>query len=491
MEPIGLLLALLLVFFACRWYQKNRNLPPGPWNLPVIGYLAWLDPKSPYLTLTNLSRRYGPIYGLYLGSIYTVVVSDAKAVKKTFNKDAACGRAPLHLTHGIMKGYGLICAEGELWKDQRKFVHNTLRALGASRVGQNREKMQNLILDDVQELVQYIKALGDKAVVDPLELLRHNLGSVINKVVFGVSWPRDDETWKWLQDLQEEGTKLIGIAGPLNFLPFLRFLPKSKQTIRFLIEGKQKTHEMYKKIIDEQRELMKNGDEVSNFIQAFLAEKEKRRGTDSYNKFYNDEQFHHLLADIFGASLDTTLTTLRWYLLYLAAHEAIQQKIRQQLCDILGDNPPTLEDMSALSLLEASIAEVQRIRSVVPVGIPHGSLDQLEIAGYVVPKGTMIVPLQWAIHMNPEIWEEPDLYKPERFIDDQGKFFKPESFIPFQTGKRMCVGDELARMFLFLFGATLIQNFYISCEDKNNIDLNGDCGITLTPKPHKLVFAKL
>jgi ecdysteroid 25-hydroxylase CYP306A1 len=213
-----------------------------------------------------------------------------------------------------------------------------------------------------------------------------------------------------------------------NTFSFNRFLPKFKQTMRFLIEGKQKTHKIYEDIIAEQKT---RGE--SNFIQFFLAEREKR-GKEDKQKFYNEEQFHHLLADIFGASLDTTLTTLRWYLLYLATHQEVQSKVRVQLTEVLGDHPATLDDLGFVHYVEASIAEVQRIRSVVPVGIPHGSLEKIEIQGYTVPKGTMIVPLQWAIHMDPEVWSEPEAFKPGRFINDTGKFFKPEAFIPFQAG---------------------------------------------------------
>lgn len=216
-----------------------------------------------------------------------------------------------------------------------------------------------------------------------------------------------------------------------NLNKAFRFLPNSKKTIHFLTDGIQKTHKIYREIIEEQKNL--DIKEVSNFIQAFLLEKSKRASEDQEN-FYNDDQFHYLLADIFGASLDTTLTTLRWYLLYVAVHQEHQTKLRQLLNEASTNDLPTLEEITSVPYFEASIAEVQRIRSVVPVGIPHGSLEELEIGEYKVPKSTMIIPLQWAIHMDEKNWDEPHIFKPERFINEEGKFFKPENFMPFQTG---------------------------------------------------------
>lgn len=105
MLPLLVVLAcLLLTFF---WY-RNKKLPPGPWGLPILGYLPWIDPKAPYETFTNLSRKYGSVFGVYLGSLYTVVLTDTKDIRTVLAKDAAAGRAPLFVTHGIMKGYGKI-----------------------------------------------------------------------------------------------------------------------------------------------------------------------------------------------------------------------------------------------------------------------------------------------------------------------------------------------------------------------------------------------
>nr|CAH7736351.1 unnamed protein product [Callosobruchus chinensis] len=346
-----------------------------------------------------------------------------------------------------------------------------------------------MIMEYVTEFVEHIQNMGDSVTIDPLDPLRHTLGSIVNMIVCGKAWDKEDETWKWLLQCQEDGTQMIGIAGPLNFLPILRFLPKFKKTMNFLLEGKYKQHGLYRTLIAAQNEILSNDDsESSNVIREFLLEKENK-SPEIQERFYNDQQFHHLLGDLFGAGLDTTMTTVRWYFLYIAKHQAIQAKVKNEIREVLQDRQPSLQDIPYLPLVEASICEVQRIRSVVPVGIPHGTVTDTKIGGYMIPKGTMLVPLQWAIHMNEEVWPEPEKFDPSRFLDGNGQIKRNEYFMPFQVGKRMCVGDELAKSLMFLFIVTTLQNFTISLEDEH-VDLSGECGITLTPKHHRLVFSK-
>ncbi|XP_056647665.1 cytochrome P450 18a1 isoform X3 [Diorhabda sublineata] len=380
---------------------KNYSLPPGPWGIPIFGYLPWMDPKNPYITLTNLSKKYGSIYGLNLGSVYTVVLTNPKTIKSVFSMNATTGRAPLYLTHGIMEGNGLICAEGEVWKEHRRFTFNCIRQLGGAKVGPQRKKMETLILNHAIDFIKYLDLEEDGREVDIFPGLRHSLGSAVYLIVFGKSWSRDDDVWKYLLYLQEEGPKYMGIAGPLNFLPFLR-----------------------------------------------------------------------------------------WHFLYLAKNPSVQDEIRKEINDVLHDRLPTMDDIEMLPLLEASILEAMRIRPVVPVGLPHGTLEDIDIDGYKIPKGTMVMSLLWALHMDENAWKNPEEFTPKRFINEEGKVEKNDYFMPFQTGKRMCVGDELARMFQFLFSATILQKFSFSLRDEN-FDTWGECGITLTPVDHKFIIKKV
>lgn len=108
---------------------KHLKLPPGPMGLPFVGYMPFVGNEI-HLTLTSLSDRYGPIYQIFLGGIRVVVLNDASLVRQAFKQPVFSGRPDTQLTR-ILQGYGIVNSEGALWKEQRAFLHTTLRKLGA------------------------------------------------------------------------------------------------------------------------------------------------------------------------------------------------------------------------------------------------------------------------------------------------------------------------------------------------------------------------
>lgn len=102
----------------------------GPWGLPVVGYLPFLDSKAPFLTFHNLALRYGPLYSLQMGHVPCIVMSEPEVIRTCLSKREFSGRAPLFLTHGIMAGKGIICAEGNTWRTQRKLTADFMRKYG-------------------------------------------------------------------------------------------------------------------------------------------------------------------------------------------------------------------------------------------------------------------------------------------------------------------------------------------------------------------------
>lgn len=164
-----------------------------------------------------------------------------------------------------------------------------------------------------------------------------------------------------------------------------RHLPSSKRIIEFLLNGKAKTHKIYDSIIEERRKTLldegkENDAEVSDrqpdcILSNFVQETRKRESSGRPElAFCSDAQLRHLLADLFGAGVDTTFTTLRWLILFMALNKDAQRRLRLEMATQLREEP-TLNDMDSLPYLKACVAETQRIRTVVPLGIPHGTVS--------------------------------------------------------------------------------------------------------------------
>ncbi|CRL07789.1 CLUMA_CG020743, isoform A, partial [Clunio marinus] len=494
---LWLFLIFILTLLAYNFENSRRrfkNTPPGPWAnyIPFIGYLPFLNPQKPEQSLTKLAEKYGKIFSLQMGSIFTVVLSDATLMREAFKRDEFLGRAPLRVTHGIFHGYGLICIEGALWKDQRSLVQKWLRDLGMVKFGLKRELMQQRIMNGINNCISEFKSLHLNE-VNPASVIMNAIGNIANDVVFGVTFDKNDETWKYLLHLQEEGVKLVGVNSGANFLPFLRFLPDNKKNMKFLLSGIEATHKIYDGIVDECEKTLNTSECRDSILRRFLLEKRDREErNDGLANNCSRKQLNYLLADMFGAALDTTSHTLRWYLLLIALNLDVQEKVYQEMKNHGLKEEYLLDDVAQLHYLKATIAETQRLKTVAPCGIPHGNpYTDTTLEGYYIPKNTMILPLICAVHLDKTMWENPEIYNPNRFIDSNDIFFTPSNFIPFQTGKRMCVGEELAKMVLQLFCANVLLNFRIRPgQDAATWDLSGISGLTLSPPDFQLIFEK-
>ena len=224
---LGALLVVVLGWSKKAW-KKKAQLPPGPLGLPLLGYLPWLDPVEPYKTLTELVGRYGKVFSLNMGSVPCVVVADNSVMKDLFSREEVTGWAPLYLTHGIMQGKGLICSEGEHWKEQRKWAGITMRKLGLAGPG-----LEGALKMTIQELMDLFDDVENEY-SNPQKIMSHVVGNMLNEVIFGIRYSRESEMWKWLQRVREEGIKLVGVCGVVNFLPLLRFWPSIAANVKYV-----------------------------------------------------------------------------------------------------------------------------------------------------------------------------------------------------------------------------------------------------------------
>ena len=203
-----------------------------------------------------------------------------------------------------------------------------------------------------------------------------------------------------------------------------------------------------------------------DFIDTVLVEIENT--TDPESSFYREAGLTNLintLMDLFIAGAETTSTTLTWAVLYMAREPDVQKRVQAELDSVVGQSRlPAVADRLNLPYTEAVILEIMRCGNIVPHGVHHVGSEPITVNGITIPANTMIAPLMGVI-LKGDYWGDGMAFRPERFLNAEGKIKKDEHLMPFSIGKRQCLGETLAKVELFLFFASKFK----ACLNQNHI----------------------
>uniref|UniRef100_A0A670J5I3 Cytochrome P450 family 2 subfamily W member 1 n=1 Tax=Podarcis muralis TaxID=64176 RepID=A0A670J5I3_PODMU len=226
----------------------------------------------------------------------------------------------------------------------------------------------------------------------------------------------------------------------------------------------------------------------SNQFILFATQEEKKKKTNAY---FHNENLKAVVANLFGAGVETTSTTLRWGLLLMMKYPEIQSelKVQEEIAKVVGSSQPRIEHRTKMPYTDAVVHEIQRFANIVPTNLPHATATDVTLNGYFIPKGTHIIPLLSSVLHDESQWEKPHKFYPEHFLNSEGKFVKRDAFMPFSAGRRACLGETLAKTELFLFFTSLLQGFTFQPPpgtSQEDLDLTPAVGLTTSPMPHQL-----
>ncbi|XP_052569167.1 cytochrome P450 2C25-like isoform X3 [Peromyscus californicus insignis] len=204
--------------------------------------------------------------------------------------------------------------------------------------------------------------------------------------------------------------------------------------------------------------------------------------------------FEHLAItanNLLAAGTETTSTTLRYALLLLLKHPHVTAKVQEEIDRVVGRHrSPCMKDRSHMPYTDAVIHEVQRFIDILPNSLPHEVICDIKFRNYLIPKGTTVITSLSSVLHDSKEFPNPEAFDPGHFLDKNGDFKKSDYFMPFSAGKRICVGEGLARMELFLFLTTILQNFKLkSLVHTKDINITPVAnGLASLPPPYKICF---
>ncbi|NWW74152.1 CP2DH protein, partial [Climacteris rufus] len=428
----------------------------------------------------QLQKKFGNIFSLQNCWTNVVVLNGYKMVKEALvNKSEDFADRPSFAIYEHL-GYGKNSEGkyGHVWKEVRRFALSTLRNFGMGK-----KSLEERVVEEAGFLCSAIKSEKGKS-FDIHVPLNNAVCNMICTIVFGERFEYGDETFNKLSHLfQETLNEETGFLPQLlNVVPILMRLPGLSQRV---FKGQKAFMDFIDVLINKH---MKTWDPAytRDLTDVFLKEMEKGKAAEENGFHYKNLRL--VALDLFTAGSETTSTTLRWALLYMLLHPEIQKKVQAEIDKVIGrERCVTMKDQASMPYTNAVIHEVQRLGDIVPAGVPHMTYRDTELQGFFIPKGTTVITNLSSVLKDETVWKKPNEFYPEHFLDAKGQFVKPEAFLPFSAGRRVCLGEQLARMELFLFFTTLLQKFtFVLPEDQTRPREDGHFALTNSPHPFLL-----
>ncbi|GJR24893.1 cytochrome P450 [Tanacetum coccineum] len=498
-------ITIVVVILAILWYKLTLlsssngapSLPPGPWSLPIVGYLPFLGP-DPHLKFTEMAQTYGPIFKTYLGSKLHIVISSPEFAKAMFrDQDENFSNRNAGIATSIIS-YG---DQDVVWSDNNSTWRN-LRKILVQEVLNTKSLQETSYFrrDEVRKTIKHVfTKIGSNISINELFFITE--ANVLTSMVWGNSLGEEAKDGQIDQaEFRLAISKMFELLIKPNvsdFIPSLAWLDlqgvardmkrefhRMDQFITTIINNRIESNSRRSKDAVLQHEGKKD------LLQVLLELHNQKNATSP-----SMTHIKALIMDIMVAGIDSTTTLVEWTMTEILKNRHVMDRVQEELANIVGVNSMVEEShLPKLQYLAATIKETLRVHPVGPIGLPRSPSQTCVVGGYTIPKGCTVYLNLWALNRDPRSWDNPLEFNPDRFMtqdgtkngDFQGNNMK---FLPFGTGRRLCPGYPLADKMQTYILASLFHSFNWTLPKGEEHDLSGIfLGISLKKKKPLIVI---
>jgi cytochrome P450 len=389
--------------------------------------------------------------------------NSAEAVRFAFSlKNSSFERKAPQMRHSLapLLGDGLFVSDGETWRKRRRMVAPIVHVSQLSRFAP--------VMVEAADEVRARWEKSDGAMIDALSESAWLTAEVICRALFGRKLGRDYAAQ--IVDGFSEYQRLIGQIDLMSLLGLPDWVPRwHRPALRRAI---RRIHAVLDHVIDSYRN-KKDSDEDS-VIQRLLDARDPDTGAP-----LEIEAIRNEIAVLFMAGHETTANSMAWSWLLLSQAPEAEAKLHRELAEVLGGRLPTLADVPKLVYTRAVFEEAMRLYPPVPI-LPREALRDEYFGTAKIPRGAIVLVVPWLLHRNPNYWEKPDHFMPERFLPENAGGISKFVYIPFSIGPRICAGMSFGLTEAILCLATLAQHFQLRL--KLGHEVRPVCRLTLRPE---------
>ncbi|KAJ8463881.1 hypothetical protein ONZ51_g9969 [Trametes cubensis] len=459
---LALLLLLQLSLRRILLRQKGLPLPPGPPGLPLIGNMLDMPRYKPWIGLHDLTKTYGNLVYLRIPRNPLLIIGDADTAFELLDKKSAYTSDrptnPMAELMGMDDIFGLM-PYGERWKRHRRgfWQHFHPGVVSKYHAAQN-----------VQVRKFLAKLLQDPSRVK--EHIRFNFSATMLKIGYDIEVQNERDEHIYLVDAALDA---LGQAVPGRFLievlPWLQYVPAwvpgaGFQTV--FARCKAANDRLKHQPFDELKQRLEIGDPTINpclgielLAQSKLDHEAQRIPSEE------EDIIKNICAITFEGGAETTFSALQAFFVAMVLYPEVQRKAQAELDTVVGPHRlPDHEDRPQLPYMAALIKELMRWHITVPINIPHKTTRDTELSGYRVPAGTTVFVNVWQILHDPQEYQDPEEFRPERFLEADGSpktDIRDPADLMFGFGRRVCPGRHFAEDIIFLNIACVLHSLEI------------------------------